>query len=64
MFSGDRRKLDGQHWLQDKFNRRFLELVRRYSDIIVGQFFGHQHSDTFRIFRDGAGNQNFILRVK
>ena len=45
----------GQHWLQEKYNRRYLEFVRRYSDIIVGQFFGHQHSDSFRIFRDKNG---------
>jgi len=45
----------GQHWLQEKYNRRYLDFVRRYSDIIVGQFFGHQHSDSFRIFRDKQG---------
>lgn len=44
-----------QHWLQERFNHRYLEFVRQYSDIIVGQFFGHQHSDTFRIFRDATG---------
>ena len=45
----------GQHWLQEKYNRRYLEFVRRYSDIIVGQYFGHQHSDSFRVFRDKNG---------
>ena len=48
----------GQHWLQEKYNRRYLDFVRRYSDIIVGQFFGHQHSDSFRIFRDKQGELN------
>lgn len=53
--AGERRRHEGQHWLQDKFNRKYLQFIRRYSDIIVGQFFGHQHTDTFRIFKDGAG---------
>lgn len=46
----------GQHWLQERFNHRYLDFVRRYADIIVGQFFGHQHSDSFRVFRDKTGN--------
>lgn len=33
----------------DYHNRKYLQLVRKYSDIIVGQFFGHLHSDSFRI---------------
>ncbi|KAJ8870069.1 hypothetical protein PR048_029080 [Dryococelus australis] len=34
---------------QEKFNKKYVQMVRKYSDIIVGQFFGHLHSDTFRI---------------
>jgi len=45
-----------QHWLQERFNHRYLEFVRKYSKIIIGQFFGHQHSDSFRIFRDEKGS--------
>lgn len=33
----------------DHNNRRYIQLVRKYADIIVGQFFGHLHSDSFRI---------------
>ncbi|XP_031332581.1 acid sphingomyelinase-like phosphodiesterase 3a [Photinus pyralis] len=33
----------------DYHNRRYIQLVRKYSDIIVGQFFGHLHSDSFRV---------------
>ena len=29
---------------------RYLRLVLQYSDVIVGQFFGHQNTDTFRLF--------------
>lgn len=34
---------------QQRFNERYLNLVRKYSQVIVGQFFGHYHSDTFRV---------------
>ncbi|XP_063217547.1 acid sphingomyelinase-like phosphodiesterase 3b [Bacillus rossius redtenbacheri] len=40
---------------QEKFNRQYLRLVRKYSDIIVGQFFGHLHSDSFRIIYADTG---------
>ncbi|KAK9875097.1 hypothetical protein WA026_005892 [Henosepilachna vigintioctopunctata] len=39
----------------DYHNRRYLKLVRRYADIIVGQFFGHLHSDTFRVIYNEHG---------
>ncbi|KAG5869135.1 hypothetical protein JTB14_001908 [Gonioctena quinquepunctata] len=34
---------------QDHHNKKYLEIVRKYSSIIAGQFFGHLHSDTFRV---------------
>jgi sphingomyelin phosphodiesterase acid-like 3 len=40
---------------QERFNQRYLRLVRKYSDIIVGQFFGHLHSDSFRIIYSDTG---------
>ncbi|XP_059473805.1 acid sphingomyelinase-like phosphodiesterase 3a [Neocloeon triangulifer] len=40
---------------QDKFNRRYLQIVRRYANIIAGQFFGHLHSDTFRVIYNDLG---------
>lgn len=33
----------------DYHNKRYLQIVRKYASIIVGQFFGHLHSDTFRV---------------
>ncbi|XP_060522068.1 acid sphingomyelinase-like phosphodiesterase 3a [Cylas formicarius] len=37
-------------------NTRYLKIVRQYSSIIVGQFFGHWHSDTFRVMYDNNKN--------
>lgn len=41
--------------LSEKHNAKYLQLVRLYSDIIRGQFFGHWHSDTFRIVYSDVG---------
>jgi len=40
----------GTHWLQHSHNIRYLRLIEQYSDVVVGQFFGHQNTDTFRVF--------------
>ncbi|XP_066151569.1 acid sphingomyelinase-like phosphodiesterase 3b [Euwallacea fornicatus] len=37
-------------------NQKYLDLVRNYSSTIVGQFFGHLHSDTFRVVYDKDGD--------
>ncbi|KAH8361550.1 hypothetical protein KR084_007628, partial [Drosophila pseudotakahashii] len=37
-------------------NQRYLEIVRRFAKVIQGQFFGHLHSDTFRVIYDAKGN--------
>lgn len=39
----------------DHHNRKYLKLVRKYADIIVGQFFGHLHSDSFRVMYNEHG---------
>ncbi|ENN77739.1 hypothetical protein YQE_05809, partial [Dendroctonus ponderosae] len=36
-------------------NKRYLKIVRKYHSIIVGQFFGHLHSDTFRVMYSENG---------
>ncbi|KAG8275990.1 Acid sphingomyelinase-like phosphodiesterase 3b [Homalodisca vitripennis] len=36
-------------------NTKFLSLIRKYADIITGQFFGHLHSDTFRLVYSELG---------
>ncbi len=43
------------HWFQDRFNRKYLSLVQSYSDVIAGQFFGHAHTDSFRVIYDDNG---------
>lgn len=30
-------------------NSRLLHVIRAFSDVIAGQFYGHRHTDTFRV---------------
>ncbi|XP_075163064.1 cyclic GMP-AMP phosphodiesterase SMPDL3A [Haematobia irritans] len=46
---------NGHTTFTESNNIRYLELVRKYASIIQGQFFGHLHSDSFRIIYDGNG---------
>ncbi|XP_060522463.1 acid sphingomyelinase-like phosphodiesterase 3b [Cylas formicarius] len=39
----------------DYNNRKYIELVGNFSSIIAGQFFGHYHSDSFRVIHDKRG---------
>lgn len=41
--------------MSDDSNARYLRMVENYADIISGQFFGHLHTDTFRVFYNSSG---------
>nr|XP_018902654.1 PREDICTED: acid sphingomyelinase-like phosphodiesterase 3b [Bemisia tabaci] len=43
--------------LMPSHNSRYLALVRRFANIITGQFFGHFHTDSFRIVYDDNDNR-------
>lgn len=51
----DERQADALPNFEERYSRKYIQLIRRYSDIIVGQFFGHLHSDTFRVIYDEKG---------
>nr|XP_002122011.1 acid sphingomyelinase-like phosphodiesterase 3b [Ciona intestinalis] len=44
--------VDYKYWFYPSYNERYVDIIRRYSDVIIGQFFGHHHTDTFRMFYD------------
>ncbi|XP_077431556.1 acid sphingomyelinase-like phosphodiesterase 3b [Vanacampus margaritifer] len=39
-------------WFRPQFNKRYLELIQKHHAVIMGQFFGHHHTDAFRMFYD------------
>ncbi|KAF3423369.1 hypothetical protein E2986_13585 [Frieseomelitta varia] len=41
--------------LSEHHNTKYLQVIRLYSDIIRGQFFGHWHTDTFRVVYSDTG---------
>ncbi|XP_043678182.1 acid sphingomyelinase-like phosphodiesterase 3b isoform X1 [Vespula pensylvanica] len=46
----------GAATLNERHNAKYLQVVRQNADIIRGQFFGHWHSDTFRVIYSDTGN--------
>lgn len=41
--------------LAEPHNSRYISLISKHAQIITGQFFGHLHSDTFRIVYGASG---------
>uniref|UniRef100_A0A665TG96 Sphingomyelin phosphodiesterase acid like 3B n=1 Tax=Echeneis naucrates TaxID=173247 RepID=A0A665TG96_ECHNA len=37
-------------WYRSKFNQKYLDLIQKHHSVIFGQFFGHHHTDSFRMF--------------
>lgn len=54
-------QMNGHTTFSSENNLRYLQLVRKYSSIISGQFFGHLHSDSFRIIYSDNGKHIFDL---
>lgn len=44
--------VNGHTTFSEANNLKYINLIRKYAAIIQGQFFGHLHSDTFRIVYD------------
>jgi hypothetical protein len=51
---------NGHSTYTEKNNAKYLRTIRKYSSIIQGQFFGHLHSDSFRIVYNDMG-KTFLL---
>ncbi|XP_025046375.1 acid sphingomyelinase-like phosphodiesterase 3b isoform X2 [Pelodiscus sinensis] len=43
-------------WFREHFNRRYVEIVQRHHGAIAAQFFGHHHTDSFRLFYSHGGS--------
>lgn len=50
-------KTRNKAWFREVFNEKYLKVIQKHHRVIAGQFFGHHHTDTFRMFYDDAGNQ-------
>ncbi|XP_069559946.1 acid sphingomyelinase-like phosphodiesterase 3b isoform X1 [Brachyistius frenatus] len=49
-------KKRSKQWFTPKFNQRYLDLIEKHHSVIIGQFFGHHHTDSFRMFYNTEGS--------
>ena len=47
---------NGLVWMWEQFNTKLVEVLQRYTEVIVGMHFGHDHADGFKIFQGTKGN--------
>ncbi|XP_032375475.1 acid sphingomyelinase-like phosphodiesterase 3b isoform X1 [Etheostoma spectabile] len=43
-------------WFKPSFNKLYLDLIQKHHSVILGQFFGHHHTDSFRMFYSSDGS--------
>ncbi|KAJ0066504.1 hypothetical protein NL108_013972 [Boleophthalmus pectinirostris] len=49
-------KKRGKPWFIAKFNEQYLKLIQKHHAVILGQFFGHHHTDSFRMIYNSDGS--------
>ncbi|XP_061175715.1 acid sphingomyelinase-like phosphodiesterase 3b [Saccostrea echinata] len=42
----------GTRWMYEEFHKKFNNILLKYSDVITGLHFGHEHNDNLRVFYD------------
>lgn len=50
------RELGPTELFREGINERYQDLVANFSDTVAGQFFGHQHGNSFVLLSDSAGH--------
>jgi len=51
-------------WLRPQFNKKLVDVLRQYDNVIVATVFGHEHTDAFRVVYDKNGRLLIMLFVK
>ncbi|XP_004643022.2 acid sphingomyelinase-like phosphodiesterase 3b [Octodon degus] len=54
-------KTRNKAWFRNGFNKEYLKVVQKHHGVIAGQFFGHQHTDSFKMFYDDAGSPISVM---
>ncbi|XP_027969642.1 acid sphingomyelinase-like phosphodiesterase 3b [Eumetopias jubatus] len=54
-------KTRNKAWFREGFNEEYLKVVRKHHRVIAGQFFGHHHTDSFRMFYSDAGTPISVM---
>ena len=48
-------------WFYKTYNKKYLGLLAKYANVIAGQMYGHEHTDSFRILYDNEGKCVLVL---
>lgn len=43
--------------MRQYYNEKLVDIFRRYSSVIAGQFYGHTHRDSLMVLSDKNGNE-------
>ncbi|NWQ67717.1 ASM3B phosphodiesterase, partial [Neopipo cinnamomea] len=54
-------KKRGKAWFRRGFNERYLGIVQKHHRVIAAQFFGHHHTDSFRMFYSNTGSPISVM---
>ncbi|KAM6428755.1 acid sphingomyelinase-like phosphodiesterase 3b [Liasis olivaceus] len=54
-------KKRGKPWFRKPFNQKYTEIIQKHHAVIAAQFFGHHHTDSFRMFYDNAGSPISVM---
>ncbi|XP_062890929.1 acid sphingomyelinase-like phosphodiesterase 3b [Mobula hypostoma] len=50
-------------WFHQHFNERYTKIIQKYHSVIAGQFFGHHHTDSFRMFYSDSGSPIGVMFI-
>ncbi|KAL3868431.1 hypothetical protein ACJMK2_041239 [Sinanodonta woodiana] len=53
-------KIPNFPWFHEDYNKRYLDLLQKHADIITAQFYGHEHTDSFRLLYDSNSTEKPI----
>ncbi|KAM3829827.1 acid sphingomyelinase-like phosphodiesterase 3b isoform 2-T2 [Vipera latastei] len=54
-------KKRGKPWFRKHFNQRYTEIIQKHHAVIAAQFFGHHHTDSFRMFYDNTDSPISVI---
>ncbi|XP_071623909.1 acid sphingomyelinase-like phosphodiesterase 3b isoform X2 [Heliangelus exortis] len=54
-------KKRGKAWFRRDFNEQYLKIVQKHHRVIAAQFFGHHHTDSFRMFYSDTGSPISVM---
>lgn len=53
----------GKKWFYPQFNKKYIDVILKHSDVITGHFLAHQHCDSFKVFYEkGISESSFVRR--